>query len=886
MKPASPIILVLMLCAFRAWPQAEQQGRVTGTVIDKDSRQPLAAASVALVREGDSVRVAFAYTSKAGDFSLHGPEGHYRLSVTYLGYQPVFLEVAITSGRLMDLGAITLQKAGLTLATVEIVQQKPLVWKKDTLEFNAAYFKTRENALMEELLKKLPGIQVARDGTITVNGAKVEKLLINGRPFFGDDPTMATRNLAAAIIDKIQLIDQPAENAPFPGINDGKKGKVINLTIREDKRDRFLGQATVGYGTGSRFAVKGNLHRFTDVQQLSFLGNGNSINGYHEGGGPGLGAGGDGITRSWNGGVNYSRFPGKRLELNSSYYVRNSYTETQRSSARQNLLPGATYYYYQDALAALNNTQQDLHLRMAYKADSTQELVVMSRLSYATGSTRQENTYSTQGDQQQLVNSGGLRNTTTNRSPGFSTSVFYEKRFRKPGHNLRTDLTFEYNSNQQEGFNHSDNLFAQPGGGMIADTINQRTAISGRNRRVHYRLMYAVPAFKESSLQLAYIFTHQYTASGKFTYDYNTVKNAYDRLNDSLSNAFESRSNYHLIIASLRATKHKFDYDIGMNLLFTNMDNRNITAQNTLLRHWINILPRISLGYAFTEQKRLGISYSGQTTPPDVAQLWPVPDNSNPLYIRQGNPELQPAFIHNLHMGYHALNPATMRSLSARLSAAFINNKVVNANWFDTLGRQLSQPVNINGAYRLQAAVVNTFPLKKWQTFLDANTSLVLDRDISYMNGVKRPVRTWQASQELRLGYAHKDLFDCAVAANVQYNGVQYAMQGDNNMHYLNYIFSFNGSINLPGGLSIGGNLDYMRNTGRAAGYNQDAAMLNAFISKSLFRRKQGLVKLQAFDLLNQNVSISRQVGESYIEDVQAQVLQRFFLLSLSYFLK
>ncbi len=907
MKQLLFILAFIPLCAANVWSQTKQKGQVKGHLTDKDSKQPLADASVALLYAKDSSMAASAFTDRKGAFSLDGLEaGAYKLYISFIGYQPMLRSVEISTERSsVILDSIPLQKTGVTLGEVEITEIKPPIRvKKDTLEFNAGSFKTRQNAVVEELLKKLPGIQVGRDGSITAQGEAVKRILVDGKPFFGDDPKLATKNLPADIIDKIQLIDRKSDQAQFTGINDGQTEKAINITIKKDRKKGMFGQASAGYGTDNRFAASASLNRFRDDQQLSFLGSGNNVNnlGYSDlsslspGGGGGRrggrgatnnigGNGGSGITRSWMAGLNYSEDLSKKLKVSGSYFYNNGRTENDNTTSRQNMLPDTTYYYNQQANSLGTNTSHNMNMRVEYEIDSMHSLIVSPNINYTTNNNVMQNHYESLGGQRQLVNSGSTLNIGNSTTPTFYTDALFRKKFRKTGRTFSANLNVGVNNSDQENFNISNNMFVDPNGNTSTDSINQRNDVTNRGLNMAVRLTYTEPIFKDRFLEFTYTWNRNYNTSDKLTYDFNKAKKVYDQINDSLSNSFENTFSTQQAGVSIRTQKQKYDYSAGLNVQLSDLDNNNISLHNRLQQHTVNFFPSASFSYAFNNNRRLRFFYRGGTQQPSVTQLQPVPDNSNPLYIQLGNPDLKPSFNNNLSLGYNTFNPSSMRGFFANISAALTSNKIINASSFDSIGRQVSQPVNVNGAYNINGNLVNTIPLKNAHTSINATTNFNFNRDVSYINGVKGTTRNFVINQGLSLNYAFRDIFDFATAASANYNGARYSVQQNNNTDYFNYAFSFDFNINLPLGFIIGFDLDYTLNTGLAQGYNQDITMLNAFISKSLFNNQRGLIKLQGFDLLNQNVSIGRNVGQNYIEDVQTRVLQRFCLVSFSYFL-
>jgi hypothetical protein len=890
MKQLLFILFVANLVTVQALPQSKHYSQIKGLIKDKDSRQPLADAMVVLLMAKDSSRVVSGFTDANGMFLLGGVrEGSYKLYVSFLGYQPVMhpLEVTIAD-TLVNLGIIPIKGMGMNLKTVEIVSVRaPMVIKRDTLEFNAEYYKTRENAVMEELLRKLPGVQIEKDGTIKVNGQMIKRILIDGKPFFGNDPKLAARNLPADMVDKVQLIDSKSDQGQFTEGGDSKKEKAINITVKKDSKGHYLGKISIGYGTNERFAGNGNINKFSDGEQISFLGGTNNVNnsGFLDGIGMGAGAGG-GITRNWNMGLNYSKDINEELKISGSYVIGGNHTENERSSARQNILPDTTFYYNEATYSSDKNTNHAFDLRIEYKPDTMHSLIVAGNFGYGTTENRQESIYESLGDDQQMVNKGSTRIDNTGTNPRGYIIAQFDKKFRKAGRTVQTTLELNHNTNRKEGLNLSHNSFVQLSGNILTDTLDQQNAIKQANNYVSFRILYTEPVFKDCFLEFLYVYNRSKLLSDKYTYDYNTVKGVYDLLNDSLSNSFKNITTFQLAGISLRTQKPKYDYVLGIKMLFNSLDNNNNSHYTRLKQQTANFAPFAFLNYAFTNNNRLQLLYSGATLPPNIMQLQPVPDNSNPLYIKLGNPDLRPAFMHSVIVDYNALNPASMRSFTANVNLMVTRGKIINATWFDSLGRQVSQPQNINGSYNVNANLVNAFPLKKLSTFINLNTVLAFNRDISYVNGTKGSMENLNISQALTFNYTHKDLFDLSTAVTANYNGVRYTLQKDNNINYFNYHFYFNCNINLPLGFHIGGNIDYMLNAGRAAGYNQDVVILNSFVSKNLFRHQQGLLKLQGFDLLNRNLSITRNVGESYVEDVRMKVLQRFFMLSFSYFFK
>ncbi|SFN78433.1 Outer membrane receptor proteins, mostly Fe transport [Chitinophaga sp. YR627] len=923
-------LIAITLFLFALATQA-QTGQIKGLLTDSSAAHPLPDATVALLNGRDSSLASTAFTDKKGAFSFSGVAlGNYRIYITFLGYKPIFKSVTLSAADpVLDMGTIELKGKGLLLNEVEIIQEvPPIVVKKDTLEFNAGSFKTRENAVVEDLLKKLPGVTVDKDGTITAQGETVKRVLVDGKPFFGDDPKLATKNLPTDIIDKIQLIDRKSDQAQFTGIDDGNTEKTINITIKKDKKKGFFGRASAGYGDNDRFAVNASLNSFRDDKQMSFLGSGNNVNnlGYtfndvfnFSGGGSGGGGGGGGggraggggrgaaqstisnlggnsttgITRNWNAGFNYNQDINSKLKLSGSYFINDTRTETKRTSDRQTFLPDTTYYYNQQSGSVTDNKNHRLNMRMEYQIDSMHSLIVTPTFSYSDGGTTSSNTYQSLDENKVQTIDGVSNNRSHATSPNFSTNALFRKKFNKIGRTLSANLTFGYNTtDRQNFFKTQDTHLGSDTTDAYFTGYDRMTQADNKGRNMGVRLTYTEPLMKDRFLELSYAWNNNYSSSNNLTYDVNGDNGKYDRLNDSLSNIFENTFTTQQAGIDIRTQKLKYDYTFGLNVQFASLLNDNVSRKTRIDQHTVNFYPSAQFNYNFQKGKRLRLRYNGSTTQPTVTQLQPLPDLTSSLYVQQGNPDLKPSFQHSLNLGYNTFNNSTFRGFFTGINASLTSNKIVNANRVDTSGKQYTKPMNANGAYNLSAYAVNSLPIKKLNTTVSLNTNFNYSRDVSFVSGrndFDRLARTYTqnfgVTQGINFNYTYKELFDFSTSANVNYSGARYAVQPNNNTNYFNYSFAFDYNVNLPLGFIIGSDITYTLNAGRAEGYNVDVTMLNAFVSKSVFKNKRGLIKLSGYDLLHQNVSIARNTGENYIEDVNNMVLQRYFMLSFTFFI-
>lgn len=857
---------------------------VQGTVTDSVTSRPVQDVTVSLLKENKSIATAF--TDKKGKFGITKvPEGSYQLYITLLGYQPYSLKITITSTPL-DLGTIPIRNKSVTLNTVEIKQSiPPVAIKKDTLEFNAAAIKTRPNAAVEELLKRVPGITIDQNGKITAQGESVKRILVDGKPFFGDNVALTTKNLPAEIIDKIQLIDGKSEQAEFSGFDDGKGAKIINITLKKNRRRGTTGNTSIGYGTNDRFAAAANINSFNEHDRFSLLGNGNNLNDrYFNPGNTYAGmAPGSGLTNAWSGAANYNLENKNKLRIDASYEVANTNTKNQSISTRQTFLPDTSWYYNQQSD---NNTRTNEHtarMRLNYRFDRSQSLTITPELSYNTNNEYQNNNYQSLNNNKDTSIIGRALNTSNATNPNLNLSTLYRKRFKKDGQSLSASFNINTSKNNGQNTFETQNVNLSP---PYTTGYDRMTRNNNKNDKWGMRLSYTTPFLKNRFLELSYSWDNQQNHTINQTFDIDSLSGKYVHPNDSLSNTAQNNFQSQTAGFQLRTSKCGYDYTVGMNVQYSALKNDNSHAPS-IHQQYINFFPTGRLNIKISKGKNFTASYDGNTIQPSVAQLQPLPNLANSLLINVGNPDLRPSFRHHLAVGYNAFNTTTFQGLFIHLNSELTTNKIVNMNTYDSTGRQYTKPVNANGAFNLSGVITNSLSLPNISTQLSLTTGLNYNRDITFVNLDNKNIRAFtyvvNINERASINYRYNALLELNTVFDVTYGGNKYATTSN---HNLTYNLTFNYNISLPAGWLVGNNLNYILNRGRSAGYNTSVALLNGFLAKSLFKQKQALVKIYAYDLLHQNVSISRNVDDTFIEDLQQTVLKPYWMLSFTWFIK
>ncbi|NIG52452.1 outer membrane beta-barrel protein [Chitinophaga sp. Cy-1792] len=916
MKIIMQILLILSLGIFQAQAQSSQ-GKIKGQLTDQTTKEALPAATVVLLHSKDSSVANTAISDNKGNFEISGiADGSYRIYLSFMGYKAVYKPVTINAdNRTINLGNLAMEHKGVDLAGVEIVQEKPpIVVKKDTLEFNADAFKTRENSVVEDLLKKLPGVVVDKDGGITAQGQTVNKVLVNGKPFFGSDPKMATRNLPANIIDKVQLIDKKSDQAEFTQIDDGQTEKAINIVIKKDKNKGLFGRGTAGYGTDDRYGVSFNLNRFNDDQKISLVGNANNVNNlgfsaqnqmsFGRGGGGGGGGGSrrgfasggattvnPGITTSSMAGFNYMQTFNKKLDFSGSYLFNDNKVNILQNTTQQNIQANYSNYQYTNSASSTDNLNHRVNMRFEYQLDSLHSFIFTPTYSLTNANSNSVNAYTTLGNNNKdTINRGVTYNDGHGNSANYGGNLLFRKRFNKKGRSLSLNLSYNNSTNNQVGTVISNTMFLNDN--VRKDSsYNQENTTDSYSKNLGANLTYSEPLSKDRYLEVNYGITKYHSYSERYTYDYDSAKLGYTKRNDSLSNIFTNNTVNQQAGIAIRTVKLKYDYAFGLNVLFNNLDNNTFayrTLKDSLItQNTVNFSPNANFNYMFSKNKRLRINYNGNTTQPTIQQLQPVPDNSDALYIQQGNPNLKPAFNNTIQVNYNTFNMNTFRGAFIMFTSNFGSNKIINAiNYDSTTGKTITMPVNVNGYYSFSGMMHNSIPLSKTPgQNLNTATNISYGRDVSINNALKNFSTNIVLGQAANVSFMVKDWLDLSAGGNISYNITRYTITKSSNGNYLNYGATGDVNVTLPKGFMIGSDINYTMNSGLSNGNNLTSTLWNANVAKYVFPKRTGLIKFQAFDLLHQYAAVSRTVTDNYIKDSRSNVLQQYFMLSFTYFL-
>ena len=912
------LLTVLMITAGFVFSQKNRTA-IKGKLIDTLQKQKLDNATISLINAKDSSLIGFTRTDGEGRFSLTNlSAGQYRLSASHVGFHPTWKNIEVAGDKTeIDLGNILMRDKSLLAEVVVDNQRPPVQVNGDTLEFNAEAFKTKPNAVVEDMLKKMPGVEVDKDGTIRVNGQRINRVFVNGKQFFGNDPKIATRNLNADAIDKVQVFDKKSDQAEFTGIDDGNSEKAINLKLKKDKKKMTFGKLTAGAGTKGRYEGQFNLNHFNGEQQLSAIGMANNTNrqGFtfsdilnftgemqrmmRGGGGAkivvnnngpedfGLPVQGvnnsEGIAQTIAGGLNFNDTWKKKTEINGSYFYNNIDVSNDRNVNRQNLSTLNPFVYNQKSNSNKRSESNRLNFTIDSKLASFNSIRFTPQLTYQHNKYKTSSIYESVLPDAKFINNGFSNSTTDADGYNFAGNILFRHKFRKKGRTFSSNINLGYNDTRSKGTLQSINRFYNGGVENSRDTLDQNNKLNSLTSNYGINLSYTEPLSKRTLIEATGFYNKVNGDLDKKTYDINKQNGKYDIVNDMLSNAFRSGYSYTGGGLNYRAQQKKIIYGFGATVQYASLLSKQKDNNSTITQNFTNILPAGNITYNFSKTKNLQLEYNTSTQQPTTAQLQPVQDISDPLNIREGNPNLKQHYQHNVNLNYFAASPLAQKNLFAYVNLSVTQNAIVNADVLNQYGVRITSYKNTNGVYNLFGGFDMGFPVKKLHTRFNFGTNTILYNNYNFLNGDRNNIKNITINPRASLTYTYKDKVDITAGARFSYNEIKYSLQKTFNNNYWRNAYELDADINLPWNISINNEVSYTAYTGRSLGYNRNIALWNASVTKGMFKFKRGMLKLSVYDLLNQNIGISRNANLNFIEDARYTVLNRFYMMSFTY---
>ncbi len=899
------VFLLFFLLSIPAYSQTPKgKGTVKGRAVFAD-KTPAAFATASVRLLPDSSLVSYTLTNEEGYFELKNlAKGDYLININLTGSALFVKAFSITdTAPNADLGVVTIEEFTVKGAVVK-GQLAPVEIKQDTVDFDAKAFKTKPNANLEDLLKKLPGVEVAKDGTVKAQGETVKKVFVDGKPFFTDDPKTATKNLPASMIERVQVIDQLSDQSQMTGVDDGNREKVINITTKKDSKKGGFGNVLVGGGTNERYESNLSYNRFRDNRQLSIIGGANNVNtqNFTSGGGANFGGGGgmggniqsllgnlggtnntpNGIIKALSGGLNYNdQINNGAGTISANYLFNDVQTDAFQDSKRQNFLQNGTISTFSDNANTTKAQNHRLNFRLNFDLDSSNTIRFIPNLSVTTNKYDALSTSRTVNNEQNQLNNANTLNDNKSVALNFSHRMQYRHKFKKRGRTFSTDFTFTGTSQNGDNFNDASNNFSLP----IITNIRIRQQSVQENHSLGYQVgvSYTEPVSRKRSLEFNYNYSSANSATGRRVFDFNESINTYSNVNTNLTNTFDNDNNSHRLGTNLITQKLKYNYSLGFAVQTVSLDNHNVTTNINYKRDFFNIFPSAQFRYNFGKNRRLILNYNGRTNQPSSTQLQPVVDNSNPLSVTTGNPNLDREVINTLRANYSSYNMTTFRSIFGFMTVSNTANKIVTNTTIQPSGRQITEYTNTNGIYNLAAFGGMGIPLVGNSFTLNLTTNVLWNRNKSFINNNENITNNYTAGQGVRLNWNYKESLDLALTGNLSYSVAEYSLQAQNNVNFTTATAGLDVTYTFKNGIILAVDVDYYSNSGLSAGFNQEYTILNGSIAKQIFKKKNGELRLRVYDGLMQNISINRNASDTFIQDTSNMVLQRYFMLSFRY---
>lgn len=898
-------LLMLLMILFSPMAFAQQSGvNVTGSVVEQGSDTPIEQATVRLLNVKDSAMVRGVVSARNGSFTLKNvKKGSYLLHITFIGYDPLYQPLQITGKKNpVNVGKLELSDGAIELGEAVVIGKAPEVTvRNDTVEYNADSYKVTEGSVLEDLLKKMPGVEVDSEGKITVNGKEVKKVMVDGKEFFSDDPKVASKNLPAKMIDKLQVLDKKSDMAQMTGFDDGEEETVINLTVKPGMKQGWFGNAYGGYGSKDRYEGNAMVNRFVNNDQITFMGGANNTNnmGFSDlastmfsgmGGGGGRRGGfgaGSGITSSGNAGLNFSKeFKPDKLTLGGNTRYSHSDNDARSKSDRQNILPGDSSSY--DNSEAMSRTKSDnfgVDFRLEWKPDTMTQLIFRPSFSFSHSMNDNFSDATTLDNERDTVNTNKSNNYSESNGYNLNASIDFSRKLNNKGRVFSATLSGGNSDSYSDGMNRSDIVYFNQTDALKNSIIDQRSRYDNKGFNYRAYVSWVEPIGHNNFIQATYSISQRKQEA---------LKNVYNQDADGIYNVLDSaysqsyRNNFISQRASLsfKSQRAKFNYTIGLNLDPSYSSSENFVGDTTLskiTRKVVNLSPMAQFNYMFDKRTNLRIMYNGRTSQPSMTQLQPVADISDPTNITIGNPDLNPRYTNNVFIRFQQFTPEKQRAFMIMANGSYIINDIVSyTSYNQETGVKTTTYKNVNGNYSGNVRMMLNTPLKNKKFSINSMTMASFANSNGYINEEKNTNRNLILSERGGIDFRSSYL-DLGVNGNIRYNATSNSLQKENNQNTFNYGAGGYTTIYLPLNFKIESDVNWSTNSGYGDGFKQNEVLWNASASKSFLKNNQGTLRFKIYDILQQRSNISRSITASYIQDSEYNTLGSYFMVHFIY---
>ncbi|SED17263.1 CarboxypepD_reg-like domain-containing protein [Tenacibaculum sp. MAR_2009_124] len=881
---------------------------ISGTIQTETDKKIVESATVYLERIKDSSVVSYTISNDKGNFELEGKSFYkdLKLIVSFVGMKNFSKTLDLSKNASHNLGSINLTEDNL-LSEVIVKSSAPITIKKDTLEFNVKSFKTKKDANVEDLLKKLPGVDVDEEGKITVNGKTVNKVLVNGKPFFGNDPTITTKNLSKEIIEKIQVTDTKTKSEAFSGEKGDGDNKTINLTIKKENNKGWFGRVSAGAGTDERYEGATMVNRFDNDQRISVLASTNNINSpgfsfgeirkMFGGGGNiwvnGNGSfnvngrsfgGGSGIIKSKTAGMTYADTYKKGLDVNLNYFYSGSSSNNDSKNNRENILPDSRYFSNNSSSSFDENDNHSVNAEFDIEIDSTFLINVSPKFVLNDRSGTYQSTEETYDENRVLTNQSDINSRSSSTAKNFQNDIDITKRIGKNGSFIKTSITNQIDKSDTDDYviSSAETFGTSPSIIERNQFSDQRNNLTSLRTRMSYR--YAIVS-KKLFFDVKYNYRSYERENIKSTFDLNTSNGQYDLFNTELSSNFTSNDISKTPTAGVAYKSKKFRFNINTGVLNRNLKNEDeLRPELNFQKDFNSFIFNSDFRYRFDSKARIYLSYNLDSDAPSIRQLNPFSDVSNPLNIVTGNPFLKPTERHRMYLSFNKFNWQKRTGFYLYFGGSLVNNQVVSKSVVDSNFKRTTTFENVDGFYNIWGGANYNKKIKiDTITTINIRTGLNLsgNRNINFFNDVQYKSTTTSISPNIGFTLEWNKVFMIEPRYTVNLSKTTFDLDNFTNQNFTRHNLNIRSRANFFKKLEWNNDVRYSYNPD-VIGFNKSAWFWNSVLSYSVLKDK-GSISLKAYDLLNQNNNVRRRATQNYIEDSESTVLQQYLMLGFSW---
>ena len=912
--------LLLMLMTASAFAQGGSRGRVSGKVIDADDKLPVMEATVQVLSLPDSTMVTGQSTNLDGRFSIHVRPGNYVLRVSFIGYTSVEKKISITNAKPnLNVGTVEMSIDAVMLDAATVVAQAPEVTAKaDTLIYNTSAYRVPEGSALEELVKKLPGAEVDESGKITINGKEITKIMIDGKEFFADDPNIAMKNLPVNIIDKIQAYDKQSDMARVTGIEDGEEETVLDLTVKPGMNHGFFGNVDGAYGTEDRYSGKLLANYFRDKNQFTVIGSANNVNDNSFPGGGGFRRQENGLTAIKMAGANFAT---ENEKFKSEGSVNFNYKDADQISKQSSeTFVSTENSSFKNAMDHSRNKTTNLTADafMEWRPDTMTTLIFRPRIRYGkTDNANSQNSYTFNQDpgystdelfstddlsslvpEDQIVNKVMRESLKKGDDLTLTGMMIFNHRLNNEGRNITFRGRYNYTNSSSEQFSLSTTEYFQQTPEELKETLNRYIDTPTKSSEYNVRLTYSEPIFKGGFLQFSYNFQYSRSTTDNTTFDMPddwTIDG--DKTGGTFNSDLSKSATYnyynHQAEITFRWIREKMRFNVGMSfqpqrstLSYTQGEYQVDTVRNVF-----NFTPTLDFRYRFSKTSQLRIRYRGRTSQPNMIDLLPITDDTDPLNVTKGNPGLKPTFTNNLRMEYNTFNTETQRGMFSFFNFQNTMNSISNRRTYnEETGGYTTMPENINGNWNIFGIVGGNIALKNKKYTINTFTRANYQNMVSYISNNadlyaadKNTTKRLSLGERLR-GTYRNDWWEVSLNGSLDYTHSRNSYQEQNNMDTYQFSYGASTNVRLPWNMTI--STDISQNSRRGytdASMNRDELIWNAQIAQDFLKGNAATVSVQFYDILKNQSNISRTISAAMRQDTEYNAIYSYCMVHFIY---